>query len=99
MRSPDDLADTPLWFRSLLAVALLSGAGSGVVGLTQTDDRYRGSDAKADLALRDTRIRGLEVELHQHLEHSATYTQVIVQLRHDLEEMERDMREHMRGHQ
>ena len=46
--------NAPTW---LVFVALLSGAGSGVVGLTKdTSDRYKGADAAKDFQSRDIRI-------------------------------------------
>lgn len=102
MRNADDLADTPVWFRALLAAALLGGAGSGFMGLTQTDDRYRGSDAQADFAERDAaisrldqRIYRLETRLAQHLQHSAKYTEKIEADQQQMTEIKRELDRHI----
>lgn len=52
----DELANTPIWFRGLLIVALLSGTGGSALGIMQ--DRgsgYNQEDAQRDFALRDER--------------------------------------------
>ena len=80
------------WPRYLLAAALLSGAGNGASFLTSdTSDRYHADTARADFAIRDARIAELEREQHRHLQHSAQYTQIIVDLKARIIE---HMREH-----
>ena len=102
MRNADDLANTPGWFRALLAAALLGGAGSGYMGLTQTDDRYRGSDAKADFAERDAtivrieqRVYRIETQLAQHLQHSAKYTEKIEADQRQMSELQAELKRHI----
>ena len=89
----DDIArDGPVWFRYLVLAALLSGAGSGVVGLTKdTTDRYKGSDAKADFAERDAEIRDLQRQQNAHLQHSAVYSERIDRIGIRLAEVERQL--------
>lgn len=56
------------WQLALIFSALLSGAGSGVIGLTQdTTDRYKGQDARRDFALRDERITEIRRDLEAHI--------------------------------
>jgi len=84
----DDLASLSLWHKSVLVLALLSGAGNGFVGLTQdSSDRYHATTARQDLALRDSRINTLEKEVTRlrqwrdaHVRHSAEFTARIIQL-------------------
>ena len=89
----DDIAgDGPVWFRYLVLAALLSGAGSGLVGLTKdTADRYKGSDAKSDFAERDEEIRDLQRQQNAHLQHSAVYSERIDRISISLAEVERQL--------
>jgi len=81
------------WFRSLVVAALLSGAGGGISALTKDDaDRYRGAEARADFAVRDgqldilaSRVSNFEIAFSGHLQHSAQYTQIIIDLKNRFE--------------
>ena len=56
------------WKLVLVLAALISSAGSGVMGLTQdTSDRYHGADAIRDLALRDERIAEIRRDFEKHV--------------------------------
>lgn len=46
-------------FWGLISAALFSGVGSGVLTVTQTEDRYYAADAARDLKVRDIEIRHL----------------------------------------
>ena len=89
----DDLYDTK-WFRGLILTSLLAGAGGGISSLTQdTADRYKASEARADFAVRDKslargdgRITALEIALSSHLQHSAKYSQIILDLKDRFEQ-------------
>ena len=86
----------PAW---LLVLALGSGVGSGLLGLSQdTSDRYHASRAERDFKMRDERIQRLESELAAHLEHAAKYTQVIIQIQHENRELKRKFEDHIRQH-
>ena len=88
----DDVFDTK-WFRGLVFAALLSGVGGGVSSLSKDDaDRYRGAEARADFAIRDrrhdllsARVSHLEIDASSHLQHSAQYTQIILELKRRFE--------------
>lgn len=89
----DDDIFTSKWFRSLIFASVLSGLGSSVTTLNKdTSDRYKGADAARDFAFRDARLDALDRGLSAcqsnqaaHLQHSATYTQVIIQNQKDLD--------------
>jgi len=49
--------DNVLWI--IVYLALGGGVGSGVLSLTQTQDRYHGADAAKDFTLRDERIAAI----------------------------------------
>src|SRR6056300_1575996 len=97
-RDLNDIAgDGPNWFRYLVLAALLSGAGSGLVGVTKdTSDRYKGSDAKEDFAHRDKEIEKLQNMMQLHLQHSATYSDRIDRYGARLTELEKEINEHLR---
>ena len=88
----DDLFDSK-WFRGLIVAALLSGAGGGITALNKDDsDRYKGAEARADFAVRDrnhdllsARVSNLEIAFSGHLQHSAQYTQIIIDLKNRFE--------------
>ena len=93
----DIAGDGPSWFRYLVLAALLSGAGSGVVGITKdTSDRYKGSDAKEDFAHRDRDIEKLQQLMQLHLQHSATYSDRIDRYGARILELEKEVNEHLR---
>ena len=52
-------------FWGLISAALLSGAGSGVLTVTQTADRYHAEDAARDFALVHERIHGVRERLER----------------------------------
>ena len=52
-------------FWGLISAALLSGLGSGVLTITQTEDRYYAEDANRDFELRDERILNIRREADQ----------------------------------
>ena len=93
VESRDELFDSK-WFRGLVVAALLSGAGGSISALNKDDsDRYKAAEARADFAIRDTslargaaRLTALELALSTHLQHSATYTQIILDLKKRFEE-------------
>ena len=92
----DIAGDGPDWFRYLVLAALLSGAGSGVVGLTKdTSDRYKGSDAKEDFAHRDREIEKLQQLIQAHLQHSAAYSDRIDRYEIRISELERQLSRHL----
>jgi len=94
VESRDELFDSK-WFRGLVVAALFSGAGGGVSALVNqgdTSDRYRGAEARADFAVRDrqhdilaSRVSNLEIAFSGHLQHSAQYTQIILDLKNRFE--------------
>lgn len=95
----NDISNLSTFHKFIIVLALGAGAGNGIVGLNQdTSDRYKGAQARADFALRDARIRGLEHLIHEHLNHSARYTQVVEQHSHDIEELEQHVEDHVRKH-
>jgi hypothetical protein len=94
----DIAGDGPNWFRYLVLGALLSGAGSGLVGITKdTSDRYKGSDAKEDFAHRDREIEKLQQLMQLHLQHSATYSDRIDRYGVRLNELEKELNAHLRA--
>ena len=88
-----DVYDTR-WFRGLIVASLISGAGGGLSALSKDDsDRYKGAEARADFAIRDrrhdiltARVSQLEIALSGHLQHSATYTQIILDMKNRFEQ-------------
>ena len=93
LEEKDDLYDTK-WFRGLILTSLLAGAGGGISALTQdTADRYKASEARADFAVRDKslargdeRLSKVEIALANHLQHSAKYSQIILDLKDRFEQ-------------
>ena len=62
----NDIAGLTNWHRILLISALLSGAGSSILGITKdTSDRYKGMDAARDFALRDERLTELRRDFEE----------------------------------
>lgn len=78
-------AAIPNSVKFLVTLAVLGGAGGNFSTLTKTDDRFRGADFKREIAIRDARIRELEQTQQAHLRHSAKYTEIIEEVRKDLE--------------
>lgn len=104
MEERDDFYSGKL-FRTLVVAALFSGAGSGAINLNKdTSDRFKGADFARQITTRDSAIstnkRDIEAvnRSHQdHMRHSAAYTQIIIQLRLDLNELAEEVHEHQRG--
>ncbi len=83
---PDEWwSSVPNSVKYLVIVAVLGGGAGNYTALTKTDDRFRGADFKREIAIRDARIKELEQALQAHLQHSAKYTEIIEELRRDLE--------------
>lgn len=95
--SDDDIFSAK-WFRGFVLVGVFGGAGGNLAALNQTDDRFRGADFYREMSIRDTRIAELEHKQHSHLEHSATYTQVIKQLQAELARLTRQYEKHIMKH-
>ena len=73
------------WNKYIIYLALFSGIGSGVAGLSaDTSDRFKGADFAREIEVRDRRIQRLEDALHAHLEHSARYSQMIDDMRAEI---------------
>ena len=66
-RDPDDSGffgiGSDRAFRLVASLGLLLGAGSGLWTVGNTDDRYRGTDAARDFALRDKELSYIEKRL------------------------------------
>lgn len=91
-----NLSTTHKW---LIILALGAGAGNGFVGLNQdTADRYKGAEAKADFAIRDAYIRGLEREFAAHRQLCAARAQEIKQHGEDLNELQDAVKDHIKEH-
>lgn len=74
------------WNKYIIYLALLSGIGSGVAGLSaDTADRFKGADFNREIFIRDKRIDRLEDALQSHLEHSARYSQMIDDMRAEMQ--------------
>ena len=92
------------FFRGLVLAALLSGVGGGLGSLTKdTSDRFKGADFRREIATRDATIYELRKELSQlervyydHQQHSAKYTQIIIQVSEELEELKEEVHAHQR---
>ena len=92
-----DAVPTPI--KWLIIGAMLSGVSSGAVNLNKdTSDRYHASTAAKDFAVRDARIKELERRLQGHLEHSATYTQVIKDHEGEISHIDEELEDHIRNH-
>ena len=94
MGAIDELAgNSPLWFRYLIIAAIGSGAVSSGISLNaDTSDRYKRAEAVKDLAVRDKKdeelageIRRLEIAMNNHLQHSAEYSRIILDLKERVE--------------
>ena len=71
--------------RWLIVGALLSSVASGGVNWNKdTSDRFKGADFRREIATRDAEILALRRQLHSHLEHSAKYTQLIIEVEKDV---------------
>lgn len=96
----NDISNLSTWHKLAIVLALLGGASNGFVGIINpqdTTDRYHAHTAKADLAERDERITQLERQQNAHARHSATYTQIIEQLREKIKELKEEVHSHQRG--
>jgi len=79
--------NSPIWFRILVALALLAGTGSGYMAVTKDDsDRYYASQALEDFRVVAIQLKGLERQLsnlkvrHEELAKDIPPQEVIKQL-------------------
>ena len=91
----NDISDLSPIHKWLLIAALSMGAGGNFIGMQKdTSDRYKGSQARADFQIRDTKIQAIERTQALHLQHSAAYTEIINRLSRDIDELEAEMKSH-----
>lgn len=100
-----DVLDTK-WGRAIVIGALLSSLGSGAINFNKdTTDRFKGADWRAGIAIRDQRIAENKRDIervdeshHEHLEHSAQYTQIILHQQREIDRLEERIKQLEREH-